>query len=100
MALQKNITVENGLTLSYHRINTILIHTNNQIIIEVASYLNSQERLKEKQLLANKENLNNIRMNIYIDTKYYNLSYDENFSVKQAYNYLKTLDEFNSSEDI
>ena len=103
MALQKDIKMDNELTLSYHRINTILIHTNNQIIIELTSYLNEEERLKEKEMLEQVNNSNmqeNISINIYIHTKYYNIDYNEEFSVVRAYEYLKTLDEFLGSKDV
>lgn len=101
MALQKDVKMDNGLILSYHRINTVLIHTNNQIIIEVSSYLNEEERLKEKEILKQREE-NSIEtiMNIYIGTKFYNINYNDEFSVKKAYEYLKTLDVFDGSKDI
>lgn len=95
MALEKNIKMDNGLTLSYHRINNVLIHTNNQIVIEVSSYLNSEERLREKDALEKNE-----PFNVYINTSTYNLPYDEEFSVVKGYEYLKTLDLFFGSKDV
>lgn len=106
MALLKNIKMDNGLILSYHRINTVLIHTNNQIVVEVSSYLNEEERKREIEFYNKKlnedlnENLTEPTLNIYIKTTYYTLDYNEEFSVKKAYEYLKTLDEFFLSEDI
>ena len=40
MALLKPITQNNGIVLSYHRVTTLTIHTNNQNIIEI---LNKQK---------------------------------------------------------
>lgn len=99
MALLKDIKLNNGIVLSYHRINTVLIHTNEQIVIEVSSYINEEERLKEKEWYEQNAD-NDIPMNVYIETEYYNIDYNEEFSVKQAYEYLKTLDKYKGSIDV
>jgi hypothetical protein len=39
-------------------------------------------------------------MNVYIHTKYFSKEYDENLNVINAYDYLKTLDEFKDSIDL
>lgn len=36
-------------------------------------------------------------MNVFIDTKYINKEYTENLTIKEAYEYLKTLDEFKNA---
>lgn len=95
MALLKEISLENGIIINYHRINTVLIHTNNQIIIEVSSYVNQEQREKEKSAIENKE-----EMNIFIETEYFDIKYDEEFSVIKAYDYLKTLDKYKNTKDI
>ena len=38
-------------------------------------------------------------MNVFIDTKFYSKEYDKNLNVDNAYDYLKTLDEFKDAED-
>lgn len=95
MALQKDVVMDNGLILSYHRINTVTIHTNNQNIIEVTSYLNEKERQKEKDAMEKEE-----PFNIYTKTTIYVLPYDKEFSVVKAYEYLKTLEQFQGSIDV
>lgn len=95
MALQKDVKMENGLILSYHRINTVTIHTNNQIVIELTSYLNQEEREKEKEAMSKQE-----PFNVYTETTMYPLPYDKEFSIVKAYEYLKTLDEFKDSIDV
>ena len=48
MALQKAITLDNGITLNYHRIASLNKITNSANIIEVISYLDAQKREREK----------------------------------------------------
>lgn len=92
MALLKDIELENGITTKYHRIVSLNKIINVQNIIEVASYT-SQEKRKDD--VPSEE-----EKNIYIETKYINTPYDENMTVEDAYNYLKTTDEFENSQDI
>lgn len=95
MALKKNITLDNGIVLNYHRIVSVNNITNQQSIIEVASYINEEQREKEKEWYENNEE----DMNVFIETKYYSKEYDENLNVTNAYDYLKTLEEFKDAED-
>ena len=98
MALLKKIELENGIVTNYHRIVSLNSIVNNQNIIEVASYINQKKRKEEKEYYdSNDENKS---INVFINTKYYNVNYDENMSVKTAYNYLKSLDEFKDAEDV
>ncbi len=98
MALLKKIELENGIVTNYHRIVSLNSIVNNQNIIEVASYINQNKRKEEKEYYdSNDENKS---INVFINTKYYNVNYDENMSVKTAYNYLKSLDEFKDAEDV
>ena len=48
MALQKEIELENGVTLNYHRITSLNKITNISNNIEISSYTNEKQRLKEK----------------------------------------------------
>lgn len=98
MALKKSIELENGIVTNYHRIVSLNSIVNSQCIVEVASYINQNKRNDEKEYYESDEE--NKSMNVFIDTRYYNTNYDENMSVKTAYNYLKTLDEFKDSEDV
>lgn len=98
MALKKEIELENGIVTNYHRIVSLNSIVNNQNIIEVASYINQNKRKEEKEYYDSDDE--NKSMNVFIDTRYYNTDYDENMSVKTAYNYLKSLDEFKDAEDV
>ena len=104
MALLKPIIQNNGIVLSYHRVTTLTIHTNNQNIIEITSYINQEEREKEKmnlELLKNNSQIEEDKFhNVYINTLFYNIDYNEDMSIKSAYEYLKTLPEFENAEDI
>ena len=97
MALSKNLTLDNGITLTYHRVVAVNNITNQTSIIEVASYINEEQREKEKKWY---ETNNQENMNVYIHTKYFSKEYDENLNVINAYDYLKTLDEFKDSIDL
>ena len=94
MALSKAITLENGITVNYHRVVSINNITNQSSIIEVASYTSEEKRLEEKSKLLNIE-----PMNVYIRSKYYLKSYNKNLNVDSAYEYIKTLDEFTGAID-
>lgn len=95
MALSKNIELNNGITVNYHRIVSVNNVTNQTSIIEIASYTNKAKRDEEKLKLTNKE-----PMNIFINTEYMNINYNKNLNVDNAYNYLKTLEKFSNSTDV
>ena len=48
MALQKEIELENGVILNYHRITNLSKITNISNLIEVSSYISEAQRKKEK----------------------------------------------------
>lgn len=94
MALIKKIELENGVTTNYHRIVSVNNITNIETIIEVASYTSKEKREEEIEALEN-----NDEMNIFIENKYYNVTYDKDMNVDSAYDYLKTLDEFKDAKN-
>lgn len=94
MALIKEIVLESGITTNYHRVVSVNNITNHASIIEVASYTSKSKREEEKEALENSE-----AMNIFIDTNYLNLSYDQTLDVDAAYEYLKTLPQFTGYVD-
>ncbi len=98
MALKKEIELENGVIVNYHRIVSINKITNNQIIIEVASYINENKRQEEIDYYNSTDE--NKSMNVFIDTTYVNVDYDENKVIQDYYNYLKTTEKFENAEDI
>lgn len=113
MALEKKIELQNGVILNYHRIVALNKITNLTNIIEVNSYVNKEQRQKEKKYQEwqkrnsdkkelNKEEKQELEkgINVFIDAKYINLNYDKDMTIEQAYNYLKTLENYKESKDI
>lgn len=94
MGLKKEITLDNGVSVNYHRIVSINNITNVSTIIEVASYTSKEKREEEKDAIENAT-----EMNVFIDTEYINKEYTENLTIKEAYKYLKTLDKFKDAID-
>lgn len=101
MALIKEIELENGITLNYHRIVSINKITNNCNIIEVASYTSKKQREKEKEYYeqAKKSDTFDESMNVFIETTYINKDYSEKETIEECYNFLKTTEEFKNAED-
>ena len=95
MALSKNIELNNGITVNYHRVVSVNNITNQASIIEIGSYTSKEKRDEEKSALEN-----NQPMNIFINTEYMNINYNKNLNVDNAYNYLKTLEKFSNSTDV
>ncbi len=98
MALKKEIVLENGVTVNYHRIVSLNKLINKSNIIEVASYTSKQKRKEEQNYYVSEEQ--DKQMNIFIDTNYINKNYDENETIEDAYKYLKTTEKFKEAEDI
>lgn len=94
MGLRKEITLDNGVIVNYHRIVSLNNITNVSTIIEVGSYTSEEKREEEKVAIQNAQSID-----VFIDTEYINKDYTENMTIEQAYDYLKTLDKFKSSED-
>ena len=94
MALIKSITLENGITVNYHRIVSVNNITNHASIIEIASYTSKEKRLEEKTALEN-----GYSINVYIHTEYLNIEYTKNLNVDSAYECIKTMDKFSGYTD-
>lgn len=101
MALIKEIELENGIILNYHRIVSINKITNNCNIIEVASYTSKKQREKEKEYYeqAKKSDTSEESMNVFIETTYINKDYSEKETIEECYDFLKTTEEFKNAED-
>lgn len=89
MALQKSITQEDGVVTNYHRILFMQTTVNCQNSIVVFSYIDEESREKEKK-----------SFNPYKVSITYEVPYDENMSIKTAYEFLKTLPQFEGAIDI
>ena len=97
MALKKQIELENGIIVNYHRIVSINKITNSSIIIEVASYTSEEKRQEEIEYYNLTEE--NKSMNVFIDTTYLNKEYNETDTIKDLYDYLKTTEKFKDALD-
>ena len=97
MAINKNETLPNGLPLSYWRIVSLTCVVNNQSIIEVAGYVNQEQREREQEY--DPETATE-PLDVITETRFINIDYDPNLSVNQAYEYLKTLPEFSGGTDV
>lgn len=113
MALLKEIELENGVILNYHRIASLNKITNITNTIEISSYTNSNQREKEKayqelqiksinnEELTEEEKLQlDQGINVFIFTDYINVPYDETMDIKDAYDYIKTLDKYKDATDV
>ena len=91
MALYKEIRQEDGVTTNYHRILYLMQTVNRQNSIAVLSYVNDESRNNEKD---------NVMTQPYQKSITYEVPYDENMTVASAYEYLKTLPQFEGAENI
>ena len=98
MALNKSITLDNGVVVTYHRVVAVDTVTNVQCTITVYSYVDQAARNREKEF--NENPTEEKWQPIYITSNVYVTDYDEDFNVVAAYHYLKTLDEYAGATDI
>ena len=94
MAIIKNIELESGITVSYHRVVSVNNVTNVSSIIEVGSYTNKAKREEEKQAVATAQ-----PMDVFIHSEYISIPYNPQLNVNSAYEYLKTTEEYSGGED-
>jgi cell division FtsZ-interacting protein ZapD len=113
MALIKNIELENGLVLNYHRITSLNKLTNISNTLEISSYIDKKQRLKEKkyQQLQLKniyhneeitiEDLDQLNegINVLVEADFIELPYDSDMTIQDAYKYLKTTDKYKNAQD-
>lgn len=102
MAIKKQVTASNGIVTDYHRIAMIKMEINQQNTILVYSYLSEDGRQIEKDYESGKyRDLDEGMMNWpYVNAQYINTEYDGSMTITKAYEYLKTLPEFEGAEDI
>ena len=91
MALYKEIRQDDGVTTKYHRILQLIHTVNRQNSIAVVSYVDDVARTEEQQ---------SVLMLPYKKGITYETDYDESMTVEKAYEYLKTLPQFEGAEDI
>lgn len=89
MALQKSITQDNGVVTNYHRIQFIQSTINSHTSIAVLSYIDQNGRDKD-----------GTEISPYKTAVTYEIDYVENMTVESAYEFLKTLPEFEGAIDV
>lgn len=94
MGLKKQIVLKNGVITNYHRIVSINKITNQNTLIEIASYTSEQKREEEKECYKN-----NKEMNVFINTTYMSKEYNETDTIEDCYKYLKGTENFKDSEN-
>ena len=94
MALKKEIILQNGVTMNYHRISEIQNVVNGKTTLVIYSYINEEQREREKnhKIMYSDD--------IYKIADYMYLDYNDTLTIKEAYEYLKTTDKYKDSEDI
>lgn len=91
MALYKEIKQSDGVPTNYHRILFVQITTNGQNSIAVLSYVDNLSRADEQA---------NDGFTPYRKAVTYETDYDPTMTIEKAYDYLKTLPEFEGAADI
>lgn len=112
MALMKEIELDNGVVLKYHRISSINKITNRFNIIEVNSYINNKQREKEinynnlgkkifsgESYTADEMIQYNKGIDVVIETDLIQLPYNADVKIEEAYSYLKTTDKYKNATD-
>lgn len=89
MALKKPIVQRDGVLTEYHRILFIQSMINSHTSIAVASYVSEDSRHTE-----------DVSTYPYKVSVTYQTDYTENMTIQDAYEYLKTLPEFEGAEDV
>lgn len=102
MAIKKQVVAPNGITTEYHRIAMVKIDINQQNTVLLHSYLSEAGRQIEKDYAAGLyRDVEAGLMNWpYVDERYLNCDYDGDMTISKAYEWLKTLPEFEGAEDI
>ena len=96
MALSKPIKQSNGIILNYHRIADIRNVVNDKTYLDVISYVDDEERVKEQ----NQPKYSPNKKEIYKVSAIYDLPYNDTLTIEDAYEHLKTIEDFEGSEDI
>lgn len=91
MALFKEVKQNDGVVTKYHRILYVMTTVNRQNSIAVLSYVDDEVRDDEK---------NSIIAQPYQKAVTYETAYDPEMTIEVAYEYLKTLPQFEGAIDI
>ena len=95
MALYKSIEKPNGVVLSYHRVANISSQVNQGTTIIVVSYISQDKRNDEVAALKAGE-----AMDVFMESSFYQTEYSDGMTASKAYEHLKTLEDFQGSQDV
>ena len=104
MALEKAITLDNGVTVNYHRISKITLDCPYGILLTVNSYISENDRGKQRALETG--SVEDGTVFPYMDGDFINVAYDNESPLlngnilEAAYNYLKETDKYKDSIDV
>lgn len=71
------------------------IITNVANLIEVASYTSEAKRTEEQVAIKS-----NVPMDVFIHTSVYEAPFDQSMTIESAYDWVKTLSDFEGAEDV
>lgn len=91
MAIFKEVKQNDGVVTKYHRILYVMSTVNRQNSIAVLSYVDDEVRNDEK---------NGVMEQPYQKSVTYETAYDPEMTIEVAYEYLKTLPQFDGAIDI
>ena len=91
MALYKEVRQDDGIVTNYHRILFLKTTVNRQNSIAVLSYVDERVRDDEKAYVVSQP---------YVKSVTYETAYDASMGIDSAYNYLKTLPQFEGAVDV
>jgi hypothetical protein len=91
MALYKEIKQDDGVVTKYHRILFVQTTVNRQNSIAVLSYVDEDSRENEKSAIVYQP---------YIKSITYETTYNEAMTVESAYEYLKSMPQFEGAVDV
>lgn len=113
MAIIKEIELDNGIILNYHRITNFSKITNISNNIEISSYINETQRNKENAyqkaqikkangeiLTEEEQQLLDNGINVLVETDYIQIPYDADMTIEDAYTQIKTTDKYKNAEDV
>ena len=113
MALKKEIELDNGVIVNYHRIVSLNKITNISNIVEIASYSSENKREEEaeyqrvqkkkynnEELTKQEQELLDKGINVFVNTEFIQKEYNEKENIKDAYEYLKTLEKYEKAENV
>lgn len=95
MALEKQIVLTNGVVINYHRVVSLNIITNWANIIEVCGYTSKEKRQEEKDAFGK-----DVPIDVYMETEYISIPYDQTMNIDLAYEYLKTTEKYKDATDV